>query len=268
VKIKRVRRRSKIIIALTASAVLSAVLAGGILAAGQETTIHAGNLVLHAGVSMSPKALSKQKMTPISLHASGSVETVDGSHIPPAQTLNLQVDKHFMVESTGLPSCTEGRIEASSPSQAMKACGGALVGKGTVSAQVEFPESTAFNTKGPLLIFNGPSTGAGPAYPEMFFYTYVSVPAPTAIVVSAKLSKDSGKYGFTISAKIPVVAGGSGSLTGFELTVDRRWSYKGQQLSYLNAECPDSRFYNQVEAAFRGGPTISGLLVNSCVSKG
>ena len=98
------------------------------------------------------------------------------------------------------------------PSEAMKSCGGALVGKGRIAAQVQFPESTPFNAKGPLLIFNGPAGAGGPAYPEMFFYTYISVPAPTAVVAIARLSKDTGRYGFTISVKIPEVAGGSGSL--------------------------------------------------------
>ena len=148
---KRVRRQPKFILALIALSVLSAASASSILAAQQTTIIRAGNLVLHAGVSMSPQTLSKTTMTPISVTSSGLVETADGAHVPPAQTLNLQVDKHFRVESAGLPTCTAGRIEASSPAQAMKACGSALVGKGRVTGQVEFPESAPFNTKGPLL---------------------------------------------------------------------------------------------------------------------
>jgi hypothetical protein len=266
-KMKPDFRRKTTTLALAVVAVLGAVSAAEVLAADNATTIRAGNLILHADVSMRPTALPKTKMAPIKLHASGSAETVDGTHIPPAKTLDLQVDKHFRVDSTGLPSCVARKIEATSPSAAMKACGGALVGKGFVAAQVEFPEQAPFSTKGPLLIFNGPTTSAGPAYPEMFFYTYVSVPAPTAIVVPAKLTKDTGKYGFTISATIPRVAGGAGSLTGFELTAGREWTYKGKRHSYLNAECPDGHFFNQVEATFGDGTSLSGPLVNSCQSQ-
>ena len=43
----------------------------------------------------------------------------------------------------------------------MKACGDALIGKGTSTAQVQFPESAAFEAKGPLLAFNGPASGGG-----------------------------------------------------------------------------------------------------------
>jgi hypothetical protein len=254
------------VVALLVVVVLS-VSAGVIVAAANSITIRAGNLVLHADISMIPKALPTNRMAPIELRGSGSAETADGSHIPPAKTLDVHVDKHMRVESTGLPSCAVGKVEATTPAQAMKACGGALVGRGFVTAEVAFPESAPFSARGPLLIFNGPASPAGPAYPDMLFYVYVSVPAPTAVVVHTKLTKDSGKYGFKISATIPKVAGGSGSLTGFELKVDRHWTYKGRRLSYLNAECPDGHLFNQVEATFLGGPNVDGTLVSSCTPK-
>jgi hypothetical protein len=253
------------IMMLAAIAALGCASATTILAANHAITVRAGNLVFQGEAAFRPRALPKNKMAPISFHGSASVATANGSHVPPAQTVHLQVDKHFRIESTGLPSCTVGRIEATSPSQAMKACGKALIGKGSASAQVEFPESLPFSAKGPILGFNGPTVGG---YPEMLYYVYVDVPAPTALVVVAKLSKDSGKYGYGISASVPELAGGSGSLTSFELTINRKWTYKGQQHSYLNAECPDGHFFNQFEAVFAGDTNLSGILVSSCQSKG
>ncbi|HVC05967.1 MAG TPA: hypothetical protein VND98_00040 [Solirubrobacterales bacterium] len=265
---KHVGRPRKLIVALAVFAGLSGASTSAILAAGDRTTIRAGNLVIHAGGSISPTALPKDRMAPISVHASGSVATADGTHIPPAQTLDLHVDRHLRVDSEGLPSSTLAKLQASSPAQAMKSCGGALVGKGRIAAQVEFPESAPFNARGPLLIFNGPTGAAGPDYPEMLFYTFISVPAPTAVIAVAKLSKDTGRYGFTISVQIPEVAGGSGSLEGFELTADRHWTYRGKRNSYLNAECPDGHFFNQLEAAFGGGANLSGIFINSCRPRG
>jgi len=262
---KRVRRQRTAIITLATIAALSGASATTILAAGNATTIRTGNLVLQAEGVISPKALPKNKMTPISLHARGSVATADGSHVPPAQAVHLQIDKHFRIESTGLPSCTVGKIEATPPSQAMKACGSALIGRGSGTAQVEFPEQAPFSAKGPLLGFNGPRVGG---YPEMLWYVYVAVPAPTALVWVAKLSKDSGRYAYRITQTIPKLAGGSGSLTGFELVINRKWTYKGQQHSYLNAECPDGHFLDQFEVAFGDGTNLTGTLVNSCLSKG
>src|ERR1700684_4525078 len=141
---KRVRR-PKVIAVLTLITVLSGTFAATIFAAGYVTTIHAGNLVVRLDGAITPKALPKDKMAPISFHASASVATVNGAHVPPALSTHLQVDKHITIDSTGLPSCTPGKVEATSPANAMKACGPALIGQGTSSAQVEFPESEPFS---------------------------------------------------------------------------------------------------------------------------
>ena len=158
------------IITLAATAALSCASATAILAANHSITVRAGNLVFQGEVTFRPKALPKSKTAPISFHGTASVATANGSHVPPAQTVHLQVDKHFKIESTGLSSCTIGKIEATTPSQAMKACGKALIGKGSATAQVEFPESLPFSAKGPILGFNGPRVGG---YPEMLYYVYV-----------------------------------------------------------------------------------------------
>lgn len=268
---RRIRRQRTIAIVLAAIGALTCASAATILAASYGTIIRFGNLVVHIEASISPRALPKNRLTPIDFHASASVSTADGSHVPPAQTVHLQVDKHFSFDATGLASCTAAKIEASSPSQAMKACGEALIGKGTAAAQVEFPESLPFSAKGPLLAFNGPSVGGGyggHGYSEQLYYVYVSVPAPTALVVVAKLSKDTGKYGYRVSVAIPTIAGGGGSLTSAEFGINRTWTYNGQKHSYLNAECPNGHFFNQVEVAYGNGTTLSGDLVNSCLSKG
>jgi hypothetical protein len=262
---QRVRRRRTMFIALVVIAVLSSVSATTILAASHATTIRTGDLVIQADGAISPKALPKNKLAPVSLHASGSVATVDGSHVPPAQNVQLQVDRHIRIDTVGLPSCTLGKLTNTVPSQAMKACGKALMGKGIASAQVEFPDSAPLNAKGPLLGFNGPRVGG---YSEMLYYVFVHVPVPTTLVVVAKVSKDSGKYAYRVSPTIPELAGGSRSLTGFDITIDRKWTYKGQQHSYLNAECPDGYFFYKIEAVFGDGTNLNGSLVNKCLSKG
>jgi hypothetical protein len=265
---KRLSFPATLIAALVAITAMGGASASAILASANTTTISAGDLILRAVGMISPTALPTDKMAPISVHASGSVKTADGTHIPPAQTLELHVDRHLRVNAEGLASCTVTKLRATSPGEAMKNCGKALIGKGHIAAQVEFPESRPFDAMGPLLVFNGPTGAAGPAYPEMLFYTYISVPAPTAVVAVAKLSKDTGRYGFTISVKIPEVAGGSGSLERFELTANRRWTDRGRRLSYLNAECPDGHFFDALDAAFGGGVNLSGIFVNSCQPKG
>ncbi len=261
---KAARRGKSALITLAAIAALGCASATALFAADHSITIRAGNLVFQGEAAFRPTALPKNKTAPINFHGTASVATADGSHVPPAQTVHLQIDKHFRIESTGLPSCTVGKIQATTPSQARKACAPALIGKGSATAQVEFPESAPFSAKGPILGFNGPTVGG---YPEMLYYVYVSVPAPTALVVVAKLSKDTGQFGYRIAVTVPEVAGGSGSLTSFDLTIDRRWTDNGRRHSYLNAECPDGHFLNQFEVAFGGDTNLTGTVLSSCKSK-
>lgn len=262
---KPTRRGKMAFVTLASIAVFGGVSATVILAAGDTTTVRVGDLVLHADGAFSPKALPRDEFAPVRFHGDGSLETADGSHVPPVRTVHLQIDRHFRIESTGLPSCPPAQIRASSPSRAMKACGPALIGKGHASAQAAFPEQAVINPRGLLLAFNGPTVGG---YPEMLFYAYIDVPAPTALVVVAKLAPDSGKYAYTISATVPELVGGYGSLTGFELTFGRKWIYKGRQHSYLSAECPNGDFTNQFEVAFGDGTDVSGTLFNSCRPQG
>ena len=102
----------------------------------------------------------------------------------------------------------------------------------------------------------------------MLYYVYVSVPAPTALVAVAKVAKGSGKYGYEVTLTVPELAGGSGSVTSFEITIGRKWTYKGRQHSYLSADCPTGSFFNQVEATFGDGTSLVGTFPDSCESKG
>ena len=233
-------------------------------------TVLAGNLMIKVEGAVSPKVLPKDKLVPISFHGSASVATKDSSHIPPALSTQLLVDKHIAIDTTGLPTCSLAQIESSSPAAAMRACGDALIGRGTSSAQVQFPEQLPFTAKGPLLAFNGPSRGgygAG-AYHEQLYYVYADVPIPTALIAVAKVSGATGRYGYKISITIPKIAGGSGSFSGAEFTIDRRWTYKGQKHSFLTAECADGHFDAQVEVDFGDGSQVTGIVPQSCRSRG
>ena len=76
---------------------------------------------------------------------------------------------------------------------------------------------------------------------------------PTALIAVAKVSKATGEYGYKISISIPKIAGGAGSFSSAEFTIDRKWTYKGKKHSFLNAECANGHFDAQVEVAFGDG---------------
>src|SRR6185312_2273042 len=133
---KRIRRHG--VGAMVGSAVILAVLVAVVNASA--VTVLVGNLKLEVDGATSPKTLPKSTMAAISFHGSATVSTADGSHIPPASSTELLVDKHIAIDTTGLPTCSLSEIKASTPAAAMKACGDALIGKGTSTAEVQFPE--------------------------------------------------------------------------------------------------------------------------------
>ncbi len=233
-------------------------------------TVLAGDLVIEVDGSISPKALPKDKPVPISFHGSASVATKDSTHIPPALSTELLVDKHITIDTTGLPTCTLAQLKSSPPAAVMRACGDALIGKGTSTAEVEFPEQPAFSAKGPLLAFNGPAEGgygAG-AYHEQLYYVYADVPVPTALIAVAKVSRATGPYGYAISISIPKIAGGAGSFSGAEFTIGRSWTYMGRKHSFLNAECANGHFDSRVKVDFGDGSHVIGNVPQTCRTGG
>jgi hypothetical protein len=262
---KRVGRLRRGILVGCAVLLAATVLAGGEAAA---VTVSEGNLTIKVDGATSPRALPRMTLAPISFHGSATVATKDGSHIPPAESTELLVDKHIAIDTTGLPTCSLGQIEATAPAAAMKACGDALIGKGTSTAQVQFPEQAAFTAKGPLLAFNGPAEGGYGGYDEQLYYVYADVPVPTALIAVAKVAKASGPYGYRISISIPKIAGGAGSFSGAEFTIGRKWTYEGKQHSFLAAECANDHFLAQVEVDFGDGSHVIGNVIQACRSKG
>jgi hypothetical protein len=233
-------------------------------------TVLAGNLLIKIDGAISPKALPEAKLAPISFHGSASVATRDSSHIPPALSTELLVDKHIVIDTTGLPTCSKAQIESSTPAAAMRACGDALIGKGTSTAEVQFPEQSAFSAKGPLLAFNGPAGGgygAG-AYHEQLYYVYADVPVPTALIAVAKVARATGPYGYKISISIPKIAGGAGSFSGAQFTIGRKWTYMGRKHSFLNAECANGHFDAKVKVDFGDGSHVIGNVPQTCDAKG
>jgi len=251
---------------------LAAIAAAVVVAAGSASavTVAVGNLLIKVDGSTSPKALPRSRMAPVGFHGSASVATRDASHIPPALGTQLLVDKHIAIDTTGLPTCTLAELSSSPPAAAMRACGGALIGRGTSTAEVQFPEQAAFTAKGPLLAFNGPSGGGygAKAYHEQLYYVYADVPLPTALIAVAKVSKGTGRYGYRISITIPKIAGGAGSFSGAEFTIDRKWTYRGREHSFLSAECANGHFQAQVEVAFGDGTDVTGNVLQACRATG
>lgn len=254
----------KLVPSLIAVVVLAGLIAGAALAE-PPTVVRAGNLILKLNGGVAPKRLPKGKLAPITLRASGTIATTDGSQPPAAKTVTIDFDKHGTIDARGLPVCRSGQLQSRDTAAAKRACPTAIVGGGKTTVRVAFPEQSAFSASGPLVLFNG---GVRGGVTKMYIHAYVSVPSPTAIVTAVKIKKVSkGRYGTRAVATIPKIAGGSGSLTNFDFKIHRTFNYRGKKHSYLLARCANGHFFAHAATAFADGSRAQGTIVRTCSAR-
>jgi hypothetical protein len=253
------RKRVALVLALSAVAVAA------LVAGASGTTVTAGNLVITADGGVSPKALPKNKLAPITLNLEGTIKTNDGSHVPALKTLSLLFDKHGTVDTKGFPTCRIGQLTNTLTAAAMKACSDALVGTGRVTAEVQFPDSNPVPASGKLLVFNSVPKGGDPVFIQ---HTYVSSPVAATVVTVARVTNVHGKYGKATTIDIPPLAGGYGSLTSFTAKLHKDFTYKGKKHSIFVAECANGHFFAHGDFTFVTGQKLSGDVVKSCQQKG
>ncbi len=228
--------------------------------------VRVGELILNADGGFTPTALPKHTDAPITLHGGGKLSTVSGKLPPIVETLDIEFDKHGSVQTKGLPICPASKLEATNVAQARKNCPGAIVGKGFGSAIVAFPEQKPIPVSSPITIFNGPRKHGDPT---VYAHAYTTVPAPTTFVIPVVIETvHHGVYGYRTRARIPKIAGGAGHPISGRLTIGRKWTFKGQKHSYVNARCETGHLQAKASLTFKdegtGKTFLTGTFVKPC----
>lgn len=254
-------KRISYVFAAAALAVAVVAIGAGVAAAEKPVVVRVGDLEAEFNGGFSPKVLSKTKPTPISFNISGKVRTLDPAaegHPPALKEFLLEGDKHVSISVKGIPVCKAGRIESTDTTAAKKACGPALVGTGKTEVGIKFPEQPKeIPVKSDLLVFNGGFKGG---VTTLFIHAYITVPTPAAIITTVKIKKiHKGRYGLGSVATIPKIAGGSGSVKSFSLSL---------QKGILSGTCPDGHLNARGTAVFADGTRASGGVVRKCTGKG
>ncbi|MGN6258759.1 MAG: hypothetical protein ACTHN3_13605 [Solirubrobacterales bacterium] len=252
---KRISR----VCAAAALTVAVVVFASGVAAAEKPVRSVSGSIETIFNGGFSPKTLSKKKPTPISFNISGVMKSLDPAepHLPALKEFLLEGDKHVSISVKGIPVCKANKLQSTDTASARKACGPALIGTGKTEVGIKFPEQTEIPVKSELLMFNG---GVSGGVTTLFIHAYITVPTPAAIVTTVKVKKiHAGRYGLGSVATIPKIAGGSGSVKSFSLTL---------QKGILSATCPDGHLNARGSAVFADGTKVSGAVVRTCTGKG
>lgn len=255
---ERVTRRRLVRRAATVAALVLLVAAG----TASAIVFRGGDLMITAYGGFTPKALPKYRDAPIELYGGGKISTVSGELPPILETLAIEYDRHGSVQTTGLPVCRAGRLEATTVPTARRNCPGAIVGKGRGHAIVKFPEQAPIPIFSPITIFNGPKVRG---FDSVLAHAYTTVPVPTTFVVPIVIERiDKGVYGYRTEARIPPIAGGAGIPISGSLRIGKRWTYRGKRYSYVNARCETGHLQARGEFTFKDGTFLSGTIVKGC----
>lgn len=254
------RKKRVVVLAIT----LLAMAVGVAIAKERPTIVEAGKLRLEIDGGVTPSALPKHELAPLSIRGSGKLTTVDGTHPPALREAILDTDKDVVVSVKGLPICRINQLRARAPRQAEATCGDAILGRGSATVEVAFPEQKPFDSTGPVVLFNG---GERNGVVTVLAYAYVSVPAPTAVVATAKLTRvNKGPYGLRPVIDVPVIAGGAGSVVAASIVMGRTYTYKGQRRSVLSGRCGDGRIQARGTFKYSDGTSMSGAILRACTT--
>lgn len=249
----------KVVLSALAVGAAVAALAG---AAAQAIELRAGKMIIIADGGFSPTKLPKRENAPIEIHGYAKFKTIDGTRPSPLRKLVLEFDRHGAVETRGLEKCTQAKLVATTTPRARKQCPGAIVGTGFGTAVVELPEQRPIKASSGLTLFNGPRKHGNPT---VIGHAHLDYPAPTTYIVPIEIEKiNNGRYGYRTIANFPRIANDYGSPTYGRIRVERKWTFKGRKLSYVNAHCADGRLQARGSVTFKDGSFAQGTFLRPC----
>lgn len=249
--------------ALAGVAVLAALAAGA--ASGERS--QQGNLIVSLQGEVSPLRLPRDRPAPVSVHLAGSLRTADGSTLPRVTAMEFGLAGAGGLETRGLPVCRARRLRHTRDREALAACGPAQVGNGGVDAQVLVPHQAPFSFHAHLLVFNGRSPSGATV---LLLHAYATAP-PISVVFPFRLHRARGHFHNDLVANFPRGIGPWPSIARFEMTLSRRFAYRGARHSFLVASCPvpprfTAGFLNVARVRFTlaGGRHIGTEIVRGC----
>jgi hypothetical protein len=222
--------------------VLAAVLVVGLAGAAQGERSRVGNLVGALNGGIAPLALPRSHAAPVAVDIEGKIATTDGTPLPQVKQVKVELAGPGVLSTAGLPRCPQARLAHADSGQAMRRCRPALVGRGSLDAEVDIPHQAPFSIHARLLAFNG-RTAVGRT--AIWVHAYAADP-PISLVLPFIVHPGTRSFPTALIAAVPRSVGPLPRLARFHLRLHRRFRYRGQARSYVSASCP-------VPSAFTAG---------------
>lgn len=230
--------------------------------------VQEGTLRVAFDARLLPHSLPRERPAPVTVHLSGAIRTTDGTPPPQLREISIAMNRAGIVSVVGLPRCRAPELQQTSTEAARAICRGALVGRGRFAASVDFPGAPIFPASGTALLFNSSTKRR----PGLLLHLYGSSPVRAAFVLRFKIRRQSrGEFGTIFSTRIPELASDRGYVTDIGLEIGRRYTYRGDERSFISASCaaPDGfpgAFFELAKATFTfaGGQRLVSHLPGDC----
>lgn len=252
-----------------ALAATSLLLAVTYLAAGPAAAEQSGRagVVVSLDGSTSPNSLPRDRRVPVTLALSGTIGTTDGAPLPRLDRIRIALASRGTLSTRGLPLCPQAELRTSDTRHALRACGAALVGRGSLLATLHFPGQASSILHANLLAFNGRSGGR----PAVWVHAYSASP-PVSFVLPFHIRRlRAGAYGILLRAPVGNALGRWPRLLSFRITLGRRYRAAGVRRSYLSANCPlpprfHIGFFPLARASYLFAPTpaVTTTILRGC----
>lgn len=228
----------------------------------REVKIPISNVETVFGPSVTPKKLARVGATPIALDISGRIKTLDGSRPPAVKEFVLDLDRHIAIDARGLPVCKGGQRDLR-PVDLKSRCKHALVGKGRVGVQIQFPELPPISTESELIVVNAGSRKAGRTI--LYAVAYLTQPITTSFAMTIEITKH--PRGSRVVIEVPKLADGAGSLTYLKAKLKKRFTRNGEPVDFLTGSCTKGKLQSETTALFVDGTIIQGTALQTCVPR-
>ena len=204
---------------------------------GSSTTLRAGDLVVTFGGSTSPKALPKKNFAPVD---DARLRQDQDHRRHPSARRSAKRRRHRQereVNTKGFPVCKAGQLEARDTKAAKRVCGKPDRRQGQRPRRDRLPRTEADPGAEPAARLQRRQQGRqdDPADPHLHHRAGADGDRHHGDDQEATARG-------SVVAKIPVIAGGSGSALDFDFKLGKTYRYKGKKHSYFEARCPDGKF--------------------------
>jgi hypothetical protein len=245
-------------LAATAAITASAALAGPTVSGPDGNTQSIETVI-------APKKLPKKTFAPATLKVVAKTATSNPSGVPsPSTSAVIDFDKGAKIFTKGIPTCDPSAIQSVSTEIAEEKCGSAKIGSGVAHALLP-TSSKVYEVEQKVTAFNGVPVGGKPT---VLLHSYGTTPIQTTLVLVGTVTNFNKEgFGPRLNVTIPLIAGGTGAIKDFTVTINKKYKYKGKSASFITAECDNKSFKTRSVFTYKDGQSLEALHTQPCTQK-